>query len=418
MKKTKVEKGITLIALIITIIILLILAVVTIGSIKNSNIITYAQNASTNYEKAKNDEEGILAGYESTIKENLPGENESSEIGKATVGTKTTKNSTIDGKEYSSTNPIIPAGYAPINITGENESKWDEKEGPQVSEGLVITDNTTTRDDNGNTIGNEFVWIPVSDISAFAVPQEEGSKNYKGVLSDNDFWPGKEPANLTGPKSWDMATTVNGKPVGAATTYAYDGEEMFKLFDMGTYSENYYQDKFNKMVESVAKYGGFYVGRYETSLNEDKTRAQSKAGQPVMNEMEWYRMYTYSEKYSQSGVVSEMIWGCQWDAMMRFIGEEYAKANGRVSHELSSPYETGGTNYTETKKYEDISNNIYDLEGNVSEWTQEADCSVDSRTMRGGYFGFAWGTPDTRDDVNDPAYHYSKVGSRLALYIV
>ena len=63
----KKEKGITLIALIITIIILLILAVVTIGSIKNSNIISYAENASTNYETSKADEQDVLSKYEDLI---------------------------------------------------------------------------------------------------------------------------------------------------------------------------------------------------------------------------------------------------------------------------------------------------------------------------------------------------------------
>ena len=71
MNKTKIQKGITLIALIITIIILLILAVVTIGSIKNSNIITYAQNAASDYEQAKGKEEGLLSDYEDKIKEYL-----------------------------------------------------------------------------------------------------------------------------------------------------------------------------------------------------------------------------------------------------------------------------------------------------------------------------------------------------------
>ena len=74
MKKTKLEKGITLIALIITIIILLILAVVTIGTIKDSNIITYAQNASKDYNSEKDKEESTIAGYESLIAESF-GEN-------------------------------------------------------------------------------------------------------------------------------------------------------------------------------------------------------------------------------------------------------------------------------------------------------------------------------------------------------
>ena len=49
MKKTRLEKGITLIALIITIVVLLILAVVTIGAVQESTIITHAENAKEMY---------------------------------------------------------------------------------------------------------------------------------------------------------------------------------------------------------------------------------------------------------------------------------------------------------------------------------------------------------------------------------
>ena len=62
--KTRQEKGITLIALIITIVVLLILAVVTIGAIKNDGIITYADNSATKYKDAQTKEEGILGYYE------------------------------------------------------------------------------------------------------------------------------------------------------------------------------------------------------------------------------------------------------------------------------------------------------------------------------------------------------------------
>lgn len=61
MYKTKTEKGITLIALIITIIILLILAVVTIGSMKDDGTIGYSQKASNEYVKAEEKEKITLA---------------------------------------------------------------------------------------------------------------------------------------------------------------------------------------------------------------------------------------------------------------------------------------------------------------------------------------------------------------------
>ena len=65
------QKGITLIALIITIVVLLILAVVTIGAINDSNIINYAENAATDYEKAKTDENKALEGYLGMIEQSL-----------------------------------------------------------------------------------------------------------------------------------------------------------------------------------------------------------------------------------------------------------------------------------------------------------------------------------------------------------
>ena len=68
MNKTKSKKGITLIALVITIIILLILAIVTIDSIKESNIITYAQKAAVEYKNADILEKLKLAIFEVKMK--------------------------------------------------------------------------------------------------------------------------------------------------------------------------------------------------------------------------------------------------------------------------------------------------------------------------------------------------------------
>ncbi len=70
-----------------------------------------------------------------------------------------------------------------------------------------------------------------------------------------------------------------------------------------------YQECFDKMAKSVAKNKGFYVGRYETSLNGNTV--QSKVGQTPMNNIDWWKMYENSKTYSKSntslGVTSEMI---------------------------------------------------------------------------------------------------------------
>ena len=83
MKKLKAQKGITLIALIITIIVLLILAVVTMTSIEESKITTYAEQAAEDTEKAKEEEKITLDILETQI---------------ATIGT----NLKLDTKYYDS----------------------------------------------------------------------------------------------------------------------------------------------------------------------------------------------------------------------------------------------------------------------------------------------------------------------------
>jgi Tfp pilus assembly protein PilE len=62
MKKIKMQRGITLIALIITIVILLIIAVATIGTVKESGIIGHAQNAASSY-TIEQEKERIAVAY-------------------------------------------------------------------------------------------------------------------------------------------------------------------------------------------------------------------------------------------------------------------------------------------------------------------------------------------------------------------
>ena len=63
MKKTKTQKGITLVALIITVVVLLILAAVTINSIQNDGIISKAQYVTNKFDESQKDEQSILDEY-------------------------------------------------------------------------------------------------------------------------------------------------------------------------------------------------------------------------------------------------------------------------------------------------------------------------------------------------------------------
>ena len=70
------------------------------------------------------------------------------------------------------------------------------------------------------------------------------------------------------------------------------------------------------MIQSVTKYGGFFVGRYETSINEITNKAQSvsdvrpaNAGDYVT--FRWYDLYQKQKEFTESAdkMQSYMIWG-------------------------------------------------------------------------------------------------------------
>ena len=73
MKRTKEQKGITLIALIITIVVLLILAVVAINSITNEGIMSHAGNTASTYNEAVKNEQQQLQNYLDYLDKNNSG---------------------------------------------------------------------------------------------------------------------------------------------------------------------------------------------------------------------------------------------------------------------------------------------------------------------------------------------------------
>ena len=64
----KIEKGITLISLIITIVVLLILATVVISSIGDDKVIEHTNNTATEFNELQNKENELLQQYKDNLK--------------------------------------------------------------------------------------------------------------------------------------------------------------------------------------------------------------------------------------------------------------------------------------------------------------------------------------------------------------
>lgn len=150
---------------------------------------------------------------------------------------------------------------------------------------------------------------------------------------------------------------------------------------------------FSNMINSVEKYKGFYVGRYETSLNANGI-AQSKQGETSSNASDtdtnmWYGLYARQKLYSTDSVQGSMIWGSQYYAIMKWMQSNGIDVTSATPTDLSigitsknTTRVTGGANDGQTVSKDKLSN-IYDLLGNSYEWSIEANSSR-NRVFLGG----------------------------------
>ena len=296
----------------------------------------------------------------------------------------------------------IPEGFA-VGVS----SKIDD-----ISEGLVITDKI---DENHKSIGNEFVWIPVATAvsdteangttnKAMAIQQEDG--NYRGLLYN---------FNADGSEVQSKCTT---------TTSSYREPDILTTYDNSTgnnnglFTKESLQSEYNKMIESVKIYHGFYVGRYELGLDGSNNPTSRKDGNGVETAdagssslKNWYGLYSKSKEYAKESdnksTVSSMLWGSQYDAMMNWMQE-----NGENVYQGDSS-KTNGSSATGSEE-NDLIKNVFDLYGCHYEWTLEAIRSS-NRVRRGGYSG-GYSAPSNRDDV-DPTSSGSYYSTRLTLYV-
>ena len=191
--------------------------------------------------------------------------------------------------------------------------------------------------------------------------------------------------------------------------------------------------------ESVNTYGGFYIARYEagdgdangtprSSSSSNSNTVVSKKGAIVYNYISQTDSITRAE--SMYAGKSKLISGAGWDRTLNWLIETKAKTENEVFVNSSSwgNYDdsTGDAktnsgydnmNYTTGRNEAWKANNIYDLAGNVDDWTTEARSSG-KRVFRGGGFnshGSENPASSRWSDDSDSSIFY--IGFRPALYL-
>ena len=393
------QKGITLIALVVTIVVLIILATVSILAVFGDNgIIARAQTAKDTHEKGKADETNTLDDYASYIGNYLDGKGGGSGGGSdtptnPTAGTTVTKPGTWTSSQVT---PIADGNGGTVPLP--NGFYYV---GGDISTGLVISDKQgDTMNASGTSMGNQFVWIPVAS---------------EADLERTNF-------------------DANGQPTTGAPASGYRASACTEPYAKGYSTE---ASEYNTMKTQVLKYGGFYIGRYEAGVNSTTLRTASTTAQTVVckkgvapyNWVPWgkamndvntafapsynnsdnvktngavYISKNFASQHNYTSVTSTLTYGCEWDAMCRYIGDSQ-----RTTPTKSKPELTGSVST-------DVSKNIYDLAGNCYEWTMEA-YDTNGRVLRGR--GFDGADPVSGRNDNYPTDSNDYNSFRPTLYI-
>ena len=123
-----------------------------------------------------------------------------------------------------------------------------------------------------------------------------------------------------------------------------------------------------------------------------------------------------------------LIYGVQWDAVMNWMKDiENSSATSTdkkyIIDSTGMGWYSGVSGNSEHKTGIDLNGGknqvkkIYDLAGNVSEWTMES-CDTDFRVLRGGGYGYtgSYG-PASRRNGSYPSYSNDGIGFRPTLFL-
>lgn len=291
---------------------------------------------------------------------------------------------------------------------------------------------------------NQYVWVPVKDISRIY-----------GVDSNGKLW-GKLwdfPRSATGSRTaYNWTETDGAMGISSKTSYREPDVTHYNTsYDVDSYLQSYLDGKtqsellakeleenFLITIKSIQEYGGFYIGRYETGgLNKEAVVRKMDTN---LGNQTWYSMYEKTQKLkgNNENIETLMIWGSLWDETLQWLVDSGATTSTGIQltyKELRSDSKDWGNYYnanfyyipsgsetpeattektinTSTKipagssEYTKV-NNIYDLAGNVYDWTLEA-FSTFYRVLRGGYYNnYGNSNPATNRNNNSPDNNFS-----------
>jgi len=300
----------------------------------------------------------------------------------------------------------------------ERESKYNsnnviENNGPYLPNGYKIVSGTDL--DTGLAIedeeGNQYVWVEV--------PRSlYNNISYNTKVTTEDMKPESE-------TDYDKIEYCLKE---YTSNYRKNNCEDEYCDFIGITEEEYYKLK-NNMLKSTYKNGGFYIGRYETGINYDqgpRIATGETTQKPVIkknaypyNRVTCAQAQMLAESFATEGYSTSLLFGVQWDLMLKYLeskgvpqnelktnskswgnyreslykitntGAKYSLEEGKVWSSVTTYNKTNVKSVMLTTGASESfrKQNIYDLAGNLYEWTLERQIIQKKYIERGNYYG-------------------------------
>lgn len=387
------NKGVTLIALAVTIVVMLILAGVTISVLNGENGIAKQAQKAKEESKIKELKEKVRIDIAGKRVENINGELRVSVLKEildkyfdnVPVETQITSETELKAKEEYGKYEMKISDIDVGEITYETSyTIFKDVNGEQVPipEGYIVSENSDENIVNKGLVisdsrGNEYVWISCT------VDSSSNKLQYKRTE-----W-GVEKDGTDNSRAIKDELTLKDIDVTYSKTDTDNGinEEISKEIVA----------QINAEKESIKKYGGYYIGRYE--VGKDNKTAVIKAEQEPYVNIKWSKAYELAKGIGGGeGATTYLCSSYSWDTAINFIqnttGKNYATSiigfNGNwksqevkdSSGKVIKPVNTAqrlNTGLTTALC------NIYDMGGNVGEFTTELNPGTsETVVLRGG----------------------------------
>ena len=318
------------------------------------------------------------------------------------------------------TRPYLPTGFTQVK-------------GTTLKNGLTIQDST----------GNQYVWVEVPKTGKVYPTAGLNITNF----TDEEYTKIEN----------DLHTYTNDYRNGTSYKDEYYSDETTGL------TSDQYANLKKTMLKSVYQNGGFYVGKYETGIESGPKTSGSSSTEPTeipvikqnaypYNYVTCSQAQTLASKMKSGNYTSSLMFGVQWDLIMKYLetkgmsqkelkenstnfGNYYNKlynitnieskyyfSHGSGSKWISGAYGTKISNsfiLLSTGASDDFcKQGIYDLAGNVWEWTLEyTSISSDPCVKRGGYYGtYGNGEPIAKRNFGQTSYKTIGGGFRVSLF--